>query len=585
MRIGTKFGVFASAAVTAALAFGFGCRSPTPEPGAQGPPAGTIRFENLSSQAGLSFRHFDPATPEHLIHETMGSGVAWIDFDADGWPDLLCIQSGPVPPRTVPDPPTHRLYRNLHDGTFSDVTAATGLGKQVFGMGAAVGDIDNDGFDDVVVTHLGGISLFRNVADSRAGRRFEDITDSAGLAGTNLHWATSCAWGDLDGDGLLDLYVCNYVQTDPANPVVCRNRDTNVAHSCPPTAYPATTHRLYRNLGGSRFADVSVSSGVATIDPAAGLAVAIVDLDADGRADIYVANDMNPAYLFHNQTPAGGPLKLVERAGLAGCSLGPGGAAMSGMCAEVADVDGSGRPALFVTNFQGQPNVLFQNLGRLQFSETVATSGLGVASRDKLGFGSAFLDADLDGHLDLTVANGHVYRTTPDHLGIHYAQETQLFRGQGDGRFHDVGATAGDDFLEPRVGRGLARADFDNDGRPDLVLSTVGGPVALFHNVTATTNHWIGLELVGSGSGSNRNAIGAVVIVEVAGRTQTLFVNGGGSFLSAHDRRLTVGLGSADQADRVRVRWPSGNIQEFSQLKAGAYFRLQEGHSEPVPAH
>jgi hypothetical protein len=589
MQIESKLGVLVRMAGIAALAAALGCREPVlqPELPSKVPAPGTIRFENVAGSANLSFTHFDPATPEHLIHETMGSGIAWIDYDADGWPDLLCVQSGPVPPRTIPDPPTHRLYRNLHDGTFADVTSTSGLGTPSFGMGAAVGDIDNDGFDDVAITHLGGISLYHNVPDGRGGRRFDDITNSAGLAGTNPHWATSGAWGDLDGDGLLDLYVCNYVETDPANPIVCRERKSNIAHACPPTAYPSTTHRLYRNLGGGKFDDVSMSSGVGEVDPAAGLAVVIVDLDDDGRPDIYVANDMYPAYLFHNETPPGGPITLVERAGLAGCSLGPNGTSMSGMCVEAAEVDGSGRAALFVTNFQGQPNVLFQNLGRLQFSETVAVSGLGMPSRDRLGFGAAFLDADLDGHLDLAVANGHVYRSAPDLLEIPYAQETQLFRGSGDGTFREVGATAGDDFRVPRVGRGLARADFDNDGLPDLAVSTVGGPLALFRNVTSTPHHWIGLELAGSGAGSgagsNRSAIGAIVTVEAGGLPQTHFVSGGGSYLSAHDRRLTVGLGSAEHADRVRIRWPSGDSQDFAQLKAGTYYRLEQGRFDSKP--
>jgi hypothetical protein len=309
----------------------------------------------------------------------------------------------------------------------------------------------------------------------------------------------------------------------------------------------------------------------------------IADLDGDGRPEVYTANDMFAAYLFHNRTPPGGPITLVERAELSGCGLGPNGAWMSGMCAEAADVDGTGRPALFVTNFQDQPNVLFLNKGGLRFAEASGPSGLGGPSRSKLGFGAVFLDADLDTHLDLAVANGHVFRTAPELFNVPYAQETQLFLGDGRGKFRDATKTAGPDFAAPRVGRGLARADFDNDGRPDVCLSAVGGPVALFWNVTDTANGWIGLDVVGDGKASNRNAIGATVTIESGGQTRTHFVVGGGSYLSASDRRLNVGLGAAAQADRVSVRWPSGKTQEYRGLAGGRYWRLREGQPDAAP--
>ena len=558
-----------------------GNREPPSTTGGEANEQGVPHFEDVAERAGITFRHFDPATPQHLIPETMGSGVAWIDYDADGWPDLFCVQAGPLPPATIANPPTHRVYRNNRDGTFTDVTETVGLNVSRFGTGAAVGDIDNDGFDDLLVTHLGGLTLFHNESDGRGGRKFVDITSSAGLAGTNPHWGTSCAWGDLDGDGLLDLYVCNYVEIDPAKPVVCRDAEKNLYHACSPTMYPVTTHRLYRNRGGCKFEDVSVSSGIASAKPGAGLGVAIVDLDGDGKPDVYVANDMYSAYLFHNQTPRGGPIKLVERAGLSGCGMGPGGVSMSGMCVEVGDVDGSGRPSIFVTNYQDQPNVLFQNAGGLRFRDMSMASGLGAPSRAKLGFGAAFLDADLDGNLDLAVANGHVYRTAMEIHKVPYAQETQLFLGDGRGKFRDATRSAGRDFGTPRVGRGLARRDFDNDGKPDLALTTVGGPIALLHNTTNTANAWIGLELTGDGKASNRNAIGAVVTVVAGGRKQTHFVIGGGSYLSASDRRILVGLGPGrTKADRVSVRWPSGKTQDFANLTAGRYWPLHEGQGE-----
>jgi hypothetical protein len=546
--------------------------------------AGTVRFEDVAARVGVTFRHFDPATPQHLIPETMGCGIAWIDYDADGWPDLFCVQAGPLPPAAADPTKTHKLYHNNRDGTFTDVTDAVGLGQATFGTGCAVGDFDNDGFDDLLVTSLGGLTLFRNVSDPSApgGRRFVDVTVAAGLAGTDPHYATSCAWGDLDGDGFLDLYVCNYVELDPDHPQACRDAN-GVAQSCPPTSYPLTTHRLYRNRRDGTFEDVTAGSGVGKAKPAAGLAVVIVDLDGDGRPDVYVANDLFAAHLFHNQTPRGGPITLVERATLAGCGLAGNGDRMSGMCAEAADVDGSGRPALFVTDFQYKPNRLFRNLGGLRFVEVAAAAGLAGPSRSRLGFGACFLDADLDGNLDLVVANGHVYRSAEAIQHVPYAQEAQLFLGDGRGKFRDVSRTAGPDFLAPRVGRGVARCDFDNDGRPDVCMSAVGGHVALFRNMTDTANGWIGLDLVGDGKTSNRNAIGAVVTVESGGQPRTYFVVGGGSYLSASDRRLTIGLGAATGADRVVVRWPSGREQEFRGLAGGRYWRLRDGRGDPEP--
>lgn len=558
--------------------------APRPAPPDPEPEVGAVRFEDVAARAGVTFRHFDPATPQDLIAETIGCGIAWIDADADGWPDLFCVQAGPLPPAADPTK-THKLYRNNRDGTFTDVTEAVGLNKATFGVGCAVGDYDNDGFDDLVVTSLGGVSLFHNVPDRAApgGRRFADVTAAALLAGTNPHYATSCAWGDLDGDGFLDLYVCNYVELDPANPLVCRDPAKGLTKSCPPTAYPVVAHRLYRNKGDGTFADVTTAAGVARPKPAAGLAVVIADLDGDGRPDVYVANDLFAAYLFHNQTPPGGPITLVERALLSGCGLGPFGDRMSGMCAEAGDVDGSGRPALFVTNFQHQPNVLFRNHGGL-FEEVGAASGLAGPSRGRLGFGACFLDADLDTHLDLAIANGHVYRSSQVLDRSPYAQEAQLFLGDGRGKFRDASRTAGPDFLAARVGRGAARCDFDNDGRPDLCLSAVGGPVALLRNVTENANGWIGLDLAGDGKTSNRSAIGAVVTVVSGDTSRTHFVVGGGSYLSASDRRLTVGLGAATGADRVVVRWPSGRAQEFRGLAGGRAWRLRDGRPDAEPA-
>lgn len=551
-------------------------------------------FVDVARERGIDFTHHDPATPQHLIEETMGSGVAWIDFDADHWPDLLCLQSTAA----------HRLYRNCGDGTFVDATESAGLSGVRAAFGAAVGDYDNDGWNDLALTHIDGLTLLRNNSG-----RFVDATATVGLANANPHWGTSCAWGDLDSDGFLDLYVGNYVEVGGPNPPVCRDAARSLHYSCPPSAYPLTTHRLFWNRRGERFEDLSAAAGVAAAAPAPGLAVVIVDLDGDHRPDIYVANDLYPAYLFWNRTEPGKPPRFEERATLAGCALGPNGASMSGMCAEAADVDGSGRPSLFVTNFQGQPNVLFRNRGQLRFDETSVPSGLGSPSRDKLGFGAAFLDADLDGALDLAVANGHVYRSSRELLNVPYAQPLQLFRGRGRGQFRDESAQAGPEFTRPRVGRGVARADFDRDGRPDLAISVVGGPVALLRNTAHVTASWIGIELEGDGRGVNRNAIGAHVRVLAASSSSpmaptpvpaslaTYELAGGGSYLSTHDLRLAIGLGSVSGGESiggesigvgsnggggvvgVEVTWPGGERQVFAGLGTRRYWRLRQGRA------
>jgi hypothetical protein len=581
--------VAAGAVVAAALVVGagllwksIGSRSPDAGPGDPPPaadPSGPIRFDDVTAQAGIDFVHFDPATPNHFIHETIGSGVAWIDYDNDGWPDLFFVQDGPLIADGSAGPaPTHRMYHNNGDGTFTDVTREVGLDQSGFGLGVAVGDYDNDGFDDLAITYLGRIALFHNEPDGKGGRHFVDVTPRSGLIDT--HFATSCAWGDIDGDGLLDLYVCNYVEVDLRKYTPCVLTGTDVRITCSPITFPATTHQLFRNKGGGVFEDVSVESGIAAAPPAYGLGVAMADLDGDGWVDIFVANDMKPTYLFHNQDRG----KFVEKALVSGCGFGPGGATMAGMGIAVGDLDESGRPSVFVTNFQDLPNVLFLNRGGLTFHEASYPSGLAGPSLRKLGFGTVALDADLDGRPDLVVANGHVSRLAPEAFHAPFQQEPQLFRGTGRGKYDDVSDRSGPYFRAKIVGRGLAAADYDNDGRRDLAFNNCGGRAALLHNASATTNHWVRLELVGdpgsagpSGRRSSRNAIGARVEIQAGERKQTGFVIGGGSYLSASDRRLTFGLGGAVRVDRAVVHWPSGVTQEIGPLEADRGYRVEEG--------
>lgn len=556
------------------------------------PSAGLPWFEDVAGKAGIDFQHFDSSTPMHYIQEHMGSGLGWIDYNNDGWPDLLCVQAGPVRPTSAAAPlPTNKLYRNNGNGTFTDVSESLGLARASFGMGCAVGDFDNDGFDDLAVTYVGGIVLYHNEPSppplpspaggegkGGGGRRFVDVTQKAGLR--DPHWATSCAWGDIDGDGYLDLYVCNYVEVDVDHYRPCEDPQRKVRHICPPTVFPHVTHRLYRNNRDGTFRDITTASGIGAAPPAAGLGVIMTDLDADGRLDIYVANDLKPAYLFHNQ----GQGRFVEKAMESGCALGPSARMMSGMGVDASDVDGSGRPALVVTDFYHNGHVLFRNRGRLVFQDWSQASGLAGASLLRLGFGAVFADVDLDGRLDVAFANGHVYRNA-DAIGASFQQEAQLFLGDRSGHFRDVSAQAGDYFRQPRVGRGLAWADFDNDGRPDLAFSHNGGTVALLLNRTANDNAWLGLELLGDGSKSNRNAIGARVEVESNGRKQTRFINGGGSYLSASERRVLIGLGADERATRINVTWPSGRQQSWTNVATRRWWRLREAEEQPEAVH
>jgi hypothetical protein len=556
-----------------------------PDPPALLPPGVRIEFVEVTREAGIDFRHFDGRTPMQYIMDQTGSGLAWLDYDGDGLLDLFLVQGSTFLPPHPDPPPTCKLYRNLGGGRFRDVTAEAGVGQVGCGQGVAVGDIDNDGFPDLFITCYGKPNvLYHNVPDGEGGRKFVDITAQAGLADhpdwkAHENYSTSAAFLDYDNDGKLDLFVCSYVHINRgvADYPECIDHKGK-RDACPPTSFAGTRCVLYHNNGDGTFTDVSKEAGIDK-PKAKALGVVALDVDDDGKIDIFVANDSCPNFLFHNL--GGG--KFEEVALLNGCAVNIAGYPQAYMGVDADDLDGDGRPDLFATAFARETNTFFRNLGGARFIDHTHGSGLGPPSWHRLGFGACFLDLDLDGALDIAVVNGHVspYVDEEGNANNTFRQPTQLFLNNGTGKFREVSRQCGAYFGEMHVGRGLAPGDFDNDGRMDLAISNSGEPAVLLHNRSATPNHW--LRLVLQGTRSNRDAIGAKVTVRVGEHTLVRHRKGGGSYCSAGDPRLLVGLGPATQADQVEVRWPSGLVQRFGPLRADHGYRLVEGELQPQP--
>jgi enediyne biosynthesis protein E4 len=532
-------------------------------------------FTDDAERRGLAFIFDNGRTDLRQLPETMSGGVALLDFDGDGWLDIYAVGGGPFPPAADRPLFGDRLFRNRGDGRFEDVTAASGLAALSggYGHGVAVGDYDNDGRPDLFVTRWRSYALYHNLG---AGR-FEDTTASTGLGG-DRDWPTSAAWADLDSDGDLDLYVCHYLQWDPATTAPCHRLQRPEYTYCNPRSFRSLPDHLFRNDRG-RFVDVTAETGI--VDPdGRGLGVVAADLDDDGKTDLFVANDTSANYYFHNR----GGLRFVEEGVAAGLATNAGGGYLAGMGVARGDIDGDGRLDLAVTNFFGESTTLYHNHGRGLFSDRSAAAGLATPTRFVLGFGIVALDANNDGRLDLAQANGHVEDYLPT---IPYAMPSQLFLGDAAGRLTDVSGRAGAPWQVPRLGRGMAAGDLDNDGRIDLLLVAENNPLAMLVNRYATqdhpqaesANHFIMLGL--EGTASNRDAVGARVTVTVSGRAQIAERFGGGSYLSASDPRLHFGLGPALVADRVEVRWPSGHRDSYQGVAADAGYRLVEG--DPVP--
>jgi tetratricopeptide (TPR) repeat protein len=527
------------------------------------------QFEEVAKSVGLEFQFVNGATLLKQLPETMSGGVALLDFDNDGWLDVYAVQGGAFP-NTSATPNADRLFRNRGDGTFEDVSARVGLDKSRggYGHGVTVGDVNNDGYVDVFVTRYGAYALYMN----QQGQRFIDSTNAWGLDG-DADWPTSAAFADFDNDGDLDLYVCHYLAWDCENPRDCRTPQGAPTY-CPPAALAACADRLFRN-DGERFVDVSREAGISDADTEGrGLGVLAADLDGDGLVDLFVANDTTANYFFRNL----GGLRFEEGAVRAGLSANASGGFLAGMGIACGDLDSDGVIDLAVTNFYGESTTLYKGVGDGLYVDRTTETRLGLATRNRLGFGLSFADVNNDGCLDILQANGHVDDYRPAYP---YAMPAQLLLGTAQGRLSELPHNSDGPWKLPRVGRGLATGDLNNDGKVDCVIVDQLGPLAYLRNATADAGRYLVVQL--RGTKSNRDAVGARLRVESGKRSWVGVRLGGGSYQSANDARLHFGLGDCVSVDRLTVEWPAGTTSIYRDLRTDRGYLLEEGEQEARP--
>ena len=550
--------------------------------------ADSPRFVDVTASSGIDFRHVHGGTGKKYFVETMGSGVAFLDYNNDGWLDVFAVNGGTLPGYAGP-PPRNRLYRNAGGGVFSDVTRFAGVGETAYGMGVCAGDFDNDGYDDLYVTCYGPNSLFRNHGDGT----FRDVAAPAGVSGDAV-WSVGCSFLDVDSDGMLDLYVANYVDYAIDSPE--RRLRPYASRSASPSDgerfYPhpdnfkGAADRLYRNNGNGTFTDVTERAGV--LNPGGkGMGMACADVDGDGTPDIFVANDMTPNFLYLNR----GDGRFVDRGLLSGLGYSGSGDLQSSMGADFGDFNRDGRLDLAVTNFRLEGAGLYRNEGAGLFTDISSISGIRPPTIPHVGWGIGFLDYDNDGWPDLLMVHGHVLDNA-HRVGSVYKQPAILFRNTGDGRFVDVTRDVEDGLSMPQPGRGAAFGDYDNDGDVDVFVLSVNGAGRLLRNDAGNGSRWLRVKLVGAarehsvGSTgaprlSNRNGIGARVTVWAGGRPQVGEVRSGSSYLSQNDFRLHFGLGRAPTVDSLKVRWPGGAVDWIRSISVDREIVVREGETGP----
>ena len=517
-----------------------------------------MTLTDVAAAAGIVFTHRNGASPEKHMPETMGSGLAWLDFDQDGWMDLYVVQSGSFPPDGSAAA-ANRLYRNRGDGSFEDVTERAGVGDRGYGQGAVAADVNGDGLTDLFVCNFGPNALYLN----RGAGRFENATARAGVGLEG--WSSSAAFADADRDGDLDLYVARYIEYDPAVKLYCGRPDLGRRDYCDPSMFRGAGNRYYRNRGDGSFEAATGPSGLLE-NGGRSLGVLFTDLDADGWPDIYVANDLTFNYLYRNR----GDGTFEDMSLLSGAAVNRDGKVEAGMGVAAGDLDGDGDPDLVVTNFDLELNAFYQNLGALMFDDVSAPSGFGPPSFNLLGFGVVLADLDRDADLDALVVNGHIL----DHpLRESVSREQRPLLLLGDGKGHFQAQRCGPVFERVGLGRGLAGADYDNDGDLDLAVVNNGGPLQLLRNDGAGGS-WLGLKLVGHGP--NTGAIGARATLVTEKSRQTRWVLAGDSYQSSSDPRVLFGLASDDRARRLEILWPRGSTSVLEAVELGHYFELRE---------
>jgi hypothetical protein len=534
-----------------------------------------VQFEDVTREAGIHFHHERAASPEKLYLETMGAGVAWIDYNQDGYEDAFFVNGGYTPFFHPKEPPQPALYRNNRDGTFSDVTAASKIHTDgTFFFGVAVGDYDNDGYPDIYMTGYRHSVLLHNNRDGT----FTDVTEKAGV-GNDGNWGTAAGWFDYDHDGKLDLLVANYVQYDEDHPVACGEKKPGYRAYCHPDSFHGTSMRLYHNNGDGTFTDLTAKAGLVNTDGKS-LAVVLADLNGDGWPDIFIANDTQRNFLYLNN----GDGTFRDESYRSGAGFSEEGRPEAGMSADAADVMNNGLLYVFVSHLDFELNRLYRNNGDGTFTDDTIASGLGQTNILNSSFGARIFDFDNDGWRDLLVINGHILDNIPlYHPEVKYAESKTLYRNLGNGQFIEATKTQNAGFRSPRVGRGLAVGDYNNDGWQDFLVSNNGEDAQLFRNdgpsePAGSGNHWLAVRLIGTKS--NRDGNGAALKL-IAGDLKSYDqAKGGMSFCSAQDPRIFFGLGKHESVDTLEIRWPSGTLDSLHNLPVDSFVVVEEGSRE-----